>query len=401
MNEKDKLWVKVFSQKYITTGSVLTEQMRLGGSYVWRGILKARDSVAGGYGPRLGAGTSSFWYSNWLGTRQLAGRVLFVHITDTELTVADTWRQGTWNIGALYTMLSDEIREEIMAVQIPTRQEGVDRILWKEENDGIYSTSSTYKFLTEDDTQESQVWKLIWKAMAPEKVRLFLWLVGKDALPTNAKHHRSHLASSPTCTRCGAAVENAEHILRHCPRSIWIRTQFRNRFPWTQGTTLFMTWLVTHLQSRNHTLFCAMAWNLWKWRNSFVIEQTPWPLGEVMRRIHLDMVEFTRWGKATQQQQRTTVAGVDDALVMVHTYGSYLPRENKMGAGGVVRDKDGRWISGFAASLGVGDAFKAELLAIQKGLNHVWEMGYISVVCYTDCIQATEVLGMNIDITNY
>ncbi|XP_057444774.1 uncharacterized protein LOC130737021 [Lotus japonicus] len=42
-----------------------------------------------------------------------------------------------------------------------------------------------------------------------------------------------------------------------------------------------------------------------------------------------------------------------------------------------------------------------ELLAIQKGLNHVWEMGYKSVVCYTDCIQATEVLGMNFDIANY
>lgn len=72
-----------------------------------------------------------------------------------------------------------------------------------------------------------------------------------------------------------------------------------------------------------------------------------------------------------------------------------------MGGGGVFQDRDGRWISGFAASLGAGDAFKAKLLAARKGLSHVWEMGYRSVVCYMDCLQAQEVIASDRAVDNF
>lgn len=67
MNEKEKLWVQVLSHKYFRSGSILTERAQPRDSSVWRGIVKAKNSVVHGFGPRLGAASSSLWYSNWLG----------------------------------------------------------------------------------------------------------------------------------------------------------------------------------------------------------------------------------------------------------------------------------------------------------------------------------------------
>lgn len=94
INEKDKLWVHVIGHKYLHSNSILTKKVRLGASYVWRGLLKARDAVAHGFCAKLGAVASSFWYSNGLGTGLFACRVPFVNISDTALAVADVWREG-------------------------------------------------------------------------------------------------------------------------------------------------------------------------------------------------------------------------------------------------------------------------------------------------------------------
>ncbi|XP_057444680.1 uncharacterized protein LOC130736924 [Lotus japonicus] len=210
---------------------------------------------------------------------------------------------------------------------------------------------------------------------------------------------KSHLATKASCIRCGAAVEDAEHVLRRCPGSVWVRGQLGRLLPWISASAPFRHWLFGHLQNRDNTLFCAMAWNLWKWRNSFVFEQVPWQPGDVMRRIHLDTVEFHRLAQGTQRSNPIASDGINS--VMLYTDGSWNPQVNRMGSGGVLLDEIGCWICGFAASLGGGDALKSELLAMKKGLTHVWEMGIKSVTCYTDCLEAQQIITNNQDVDTY
>jgi hypothetical protein len=54
VEEHDKLWVTVFSQKYLKGNSILSIIPHAGDSYVWRGILKARDAIREGFSIRLG-----------------------------------------------------------------------------------------------------------------------------------------------------------------------------------------------------------------------------------------------------------------------------------------------------------------------------------------------------------
>ncbi|XP_057419083.1 uncharacterized protein LOC130713326 [Lotus japonicus] len=401
LNERDKLWVQCLSTKYLHSGSILVEPQRLGTSYVWRGILKARDAVAQGFGVKLGAGTSSLWYSNWLGTGTLASRLPFVHITDTPLTVADVWREGQWNLDVLYTMIPDAIKEEIHGIPIPTTRTGDEKILWREAPDGRYTTSSAYNWLIDDDSHDSRFWKILWRAHAPERVRFFLWLAGKEALPTNSKRFRCHLAPSATCMRCGASTEDVEHVLRRCPGAAWVWSRFTGTITGVPAAMHFRGWLFAHLQVNQNALFCAIVWNLWKWRNSFVFDQAPWTHGEVLQRIQRDVQEFHRWGKTTTRTSASASAVLGSDCVLLHTDGSWRGDIDNMGGGGVLRDRHGRWLSGFSMALGTGNAFQAELAALHRGLVHTWELGHRTIICHVDCLVLQQVILNNSDVQDH
>ena len=72
-----------------------------------------------------------------------------------------------------------------------------------------------------------------------------------------------------------------------------------------------------------------------------------------------------------------------------------------MGIGVVVRDIQGDWISGMSNNYSQGSVFKAELLAIESGLHHVWDLQKKDIVCYTDFLQAVQVITTMMEVSSY
>ena len=60
----------------------------------------------------------------------------------------------------------------------------------------------------------------------------------------------------------------------------------------------------------------------------------------------------------------------------LNTNGSALGNPGLVGAGGVLRDHRGRWISGFSFRGGLATNNMAELAAVRQGLEMAWNMGY-------------------------
>ena len=56
------------------------------------------------------------------------------------------------------------------------------------------------------------------------------------------------------------------------------------------------------------------------------------------------------------------------------------------GGGGLLRDQDGRWISGFSFKLGTCSVLVAELWAILHGLRLAWEKGVRKLTVETDSL---------------
>lgn len=72
--------------------------------------MAARDAFKDGFQMRLGAGNTSIWYSDWLGSGLLGEKLDYVHISDTHLCLSDLWENGIWCFNKLATPLSDDIK---------------------------------------------------------------------------------------------------------------------------------------------------------------------------------------------------------------------------------------------------------------------------------------------------
>jgi hypothetical protein len=248
-----KFWVTIYTDCYLHGNTILSSQARRGDSYVWRGIIHAKEALKSAFEAQLGDGASSFWFSNWLGVGQLCEKVQYVHISDFALTVADLCRHGFWNLEFLHTSLPQELRMQILRVGIPQLWSGTDTIRWKHKPDGNYTAASAYEWLTDVQGNDARIWKLIWRYFAHEKVHFFLWLLVHNALPTNQKRYVCHLAPSQACTRYGCDIEDTDHILRYCTASRAVWSRYRTIIPYADAPLPFRDWIYAILQDK-HTM---------------------------------------------------------------------------------------------------------------------------------------------------
>ncbi|KAI4328393.1 hypothetical protein L6164_020750 [Bauhinia variegata] len=80
---------------------------------------------------------------------------------------------------------------------------------------GAYTARDGYKWLVQRQVDgECGDWNWVWRIPAPEKMRMFVWLIGHKAIPTNVLRFRRGMAQSPTCQRCSAGEEDILRCLR-------------------------------------------------------------------------------------------------------------------------------------------------------------------------------------------
>lgn len=292
----NKLWVQALDNKYLHGGSCLTSSVRQHASPVWKGLMKARERLRGGFKFKVGNGMTSVWYQDWSGHGKLADHLDFVHISDTALRLHDLIQNGTWCFDKLYTVLTDEVKSWFLAVS-PSQVSDTtqDAWIWDGSNNGTYSVSDGYAWLQNQNVHEDPVdWTWIWKLRIPEKIRVFVWSCLHEALPTNAKRHGCNLAPNPSCTRCSADREDILHVLRDCPlsRQLWGKLGTW-RWPnfWNQN---LQAWILSHAHGEHASRFLVGLWNVWKWRCNACLDPHPWSLEGAWRKLCHEFDEIAR-----------------------------------------------------------------------------------------------------------
>ncbi|XP_057426477.1 uncharacterized protein LOC130719900 [Lotus japonicus] len=88
-------------------------------------------------------------------------------------------------------------------------------------------------------------------------------------------------------------------------------------------------------------------------------------------------------------------------MARVTVDGSWNPETSRMGCSMYVFDVADRWLLGASESHGAGDAFLAELLAVELGLQACWDMGLRQVMCCTDCSMVVEVMQVDASVGQF
>ena len=164
-----------------------------------------REVVAPGVSWILGDGRRvRFWRDKWLLNESLDALSL-VDIPEeiAEAKTRDLWQHGIgWILQQieLYTSLQNRLRLASLVIDDVTGAR--DRMSWGEAKGGLFSVKSAYAFLTKYEVPRpnmEDLYSRVWRVMAPERVRVFLWLVTHQVIMTNMERKRRHISENGIC----------------------------------------------------------------------------------------------------------------------------------------------------------------------------------------------------------
>ena len=175
---------------------------------------------------------TSFWKDVWLGECSLKIQFprLFKICQDQEISVqaaaATNWELSYRRCFGEAEMEWRELMAKLEAV-ILTKVD--DKVCWKLEHSGKFTTRSMYRFITYAGVTDVQMME-IWKAKIPLKVQIFLWMAWHDRIQT-VQQLRRNWDKAQVCKFCGQE-ESVDHLLFKCPVAVAIWCWVRDSLGW-------------------------------------------------------------------------------------------------------------------------------------------------------------------------
>lgn len=130
-----------------------------------------------------------------------------------------------WKRDPVFSCFDQAEAQQIISIPISHRLPE-DKLIWHWEKDGEYSVRLAYHILYDERYKNlpgpshiiySNLWKEIWHASVPNRIRNFLWRLAKNSLPTRFNLSRKGVQVDLLCPLCFQAVERQEHLFMQCP----------------------------------------------------------------------------------------------------------------------------------------------------------------------------------------
>jgi hypothetical protein len=145
-----------------------------------------------------------------------------------------------WNEDLMKATFSPHDADQILSIKLPMEL-CKDVAAWNYEKSRIFSIRSAYKLAYNlahecivsqgnsytGDANRS-LWKCIWSAPVPTKIRIFGWRLAADNLPTKYNKWRHNLKMVNICSICGRESENSFHATVSCTKARALRHMMRN-----------------------------------------------------------------------------------------------------------------------------------------------------------------------------
>ncbi|KAG7567714.1 Ribonuclease H domain [Arabidopsis thaliana x Arabidopsis arenosa] len=396
IQDKTSLWARVLRSKY-KVGEVQDPSWlkpKSSWSSTWRSIgVGLREVVARGIGWVPGDGKIiRFWVDRWLLEKPLLEFVTGTLPDDEKAKTAEKyWMLGAgWDMVKLSHFLPLNVTRRLFSVVLHDFPGTRDELSWKGNPDGQFTVGSAYALLKpemEDRPCMERFYKRLWRLVAPERVRVFIWLVSHQVIMTNAERVRRHVGESAVCPVCNGADESIIHVLRDCPAmsGLW-----RRLLPPRRHDSFFqkslLEWVFDNLDPAKDnwpTMFSMAVWWAWKWRCRDVFGERKLcrdrlkfikDLAEEVRRAHAGTLNSSP--PHAQVERLIRWLPPNEGWVKITTDGASRGNPGLAAAGGAIRNADGEWLGGFAINIGSCSAPLAELWGAYYGLLIAWDKGF-------------------------
>jgi hypothetical protein len=241
-------------------------------------------------------------------------------------------------------------------------------------------------------------WKLIWKINAPGKMKIHLWRLAHDCLPSGVQLRRRQVPANDACVFCGRD-EDVVHAHLQCPFAyeVWrlVKETFSLHLSRHDAVSPKL-WLFDFLSGASEleaTTLAVGCWHIWEARNDARNNQVePHPKKICMKiTAYVDMIvqhcfksnPSTRRESKKPQKWSPPPPGV----VMVNVDAALFAEQKSMAMGAVFRDHNGNCL--LAASerlLGYATPELAEAMALRRAVSIACEQGMDRVIFASDCL---------------
>ncbi|XP_024200290.1 uncharacterized protein LOC112203576 [Rosa chinensis] len=283
-------------------------------------------------------------HEKYLGIPNLVGRSkadTFAYIKDNlskKLT-------GVWNQALLQELFPLHITQKILALPLNNRMHD-DRWIWFGDKKGGFNVKSAYHIAQDRVLGENfgmpnpsaELWNRIWQAPVPGKVKICVWKVASNILPSRSRLSERGIDIDTQCPFCDEEIKSPLHALRDCSHASSF-LQLAN-IPNVPSSTSVIDWLVASY-SQSPTTFATllMGWEEFKVPYSSSRLASP--------------IQNVRWKKPPI------------GMIKLNVDAAFSNVDGNVDVGGVFRDFEGSCLGGFRHTLpAASSARHAELVAL-------------------------------------
>jgi len=148
-----------------------------------------------------------------------------------------------WDTAKLSHYVPNDVIQLIQRIPLPITNVA-DSFCWGYSGSGEFTTKSATWQAYDNISREQPLWQFnwIWKLEVMPKIKIFLWQLCHNALPSRGTLLRRGIQLDPLCMTCANEIEDTDHIFLHCPivHQVWdlaVIHQWITSFPFTQQNT--------------------------------------------------------------------------------------------------------------------------------------------------------------------
>ncbi|KAL0416468.1 UNVERIFIED_CONTAM: hypothetical protein Slati_3478700 [Sesamum latifolium] len=120
------------------------------------------------------------------------------------------------------------------------------------------------------------LWLMLWRVRVPPKVKLLMWRLCRETLPTMELLARRAVDVDTICAVCGVGVESIRHIFWECSfaRQVWALSNiaWRSMSSWIEGPGDWVSGVIPQLDKEERGRYFTLCWAVWRHRCRRVME---------------------------------------------------------------------------------------------------------------------------------
>ncbi|KAL5794878.1 hypothetical protein ACOSP7_003472 [Xanthoceras sorbifolium] len=395
---KDSLVSRVLKAKYFRQEDFLSVSLKQGSSHLWRSLVWGRSLLVKGLRWRVGNGKDIRAFQDpWIPRAYSFRPFSIAPVEDFKVAYLISSPSHSWDLAKLDQVFVAADRDSILEIPL-SLGDCADSLIWHFDKSGEYSEKLSRS--GSSSSPDSKWWLALWNLNIPPKIKIFIWRVCNNAIPSLCNLCSRKIVVDPCCSRCGDAPESSAHALFWCSsvRPIWESTVFWDVLNLQRHISCFdlILWVFVRAKRAEFEEFCMILWGVWSDRNAVFHSKSPrvsadlvaWSLS-LLREFQGTQKVFGSPSQPPRQPCSALWSPPPAGSLKLNTDAAVKSGFSVMGSGAVVRDSQGKVVVASAKPLsGFFPVELGELLALREGLLVAKELSLIIEWVELDAVNA-------------